>query len=262
MKKGIRQFNAGRVQLPFDRVVNRAKQLGYTLPNSAQLSGLQTLITTLQSGGVWGKLDLLAVFKTTGQREFSLINIRNVNIIGQTVNAQAGMFTSNLGFTGDGVSSYIRFQFDPFFGAQWTLNSAMFGTWESSNVASANSPTFGLENAGGVFLAPRNGSAGVSFRSNRGSTTSINSIGVTTSVGLTVIDRSDSNNVAVYKNGTSIASTTATASVIGGGAISILRAGLPALFSARTIQAAVAGGSLTQAQHLTLYNSLNAYMSI
>jgi len=106
-------FSQGGVSFDADykAVLNYAKTQGYTLPSASQ-QGLQNqLVIDLKDAGVWSKLDLFYVFATDGDSDFASINWKDPNSHEITeVNSPA--FTTNLGFSSDGVSSHLDTNFN------------------------------------------------------------------------------------------------------------------------------------------------------
>jgi hypothetical protein len=117
------------VQFSFDAdyqaVLDYATTQGYTLPSASQQLLQNQLVVDLKDGGIWSKLDTFAVFATDGNSDFALIDwIR----LSQYTAVNSPTFTTNQGFKGDGVSSYIESNFSPATnGINYTSNSAGFG---------------------------------------------------------------------------------------------------------------------------------------
>ena len=101
------------VQFSFDAdyqaVLDYATTQGYTLPSASQQLLQNQLVVDLKDGGIWSKLDTFAVFATDGNSDFALIDwIR----LSQYTAVNSPTFTTNQGFTGNGISSYINTNFN------------------------------------------------------------------------------------------------------------------------------------------------------
>jgi hypothetical protein len=117
------------VQFAFDAdyqaVLDYATTQGYTLPSESQQLLQNQLVVDLKDGGIWSKLDSFAVFATDGNSDFALIDWKRLT---QYTAYNSPTFTANEGFQGDGTSSYIDSNFNPFTnGTNYTLNSASIG---------------------------------------------------------------------------------------------------------------------------------------
>lgn len=88
----------------YQAVLDYATTQGYILPSESQQAIQNALVLDLKSTGVWSGLDFFNVFATDGDSNYALIDWINLTT-GTAVNSPT--FTTNLGFTGDGVSAYI-----------------------------------------------------------------------------------------------------------------------------------------------------------
>lgn len=102
----------------YQLILNKATELGYTLPSDAQKTLQNDLILQLKLDGIWNKLDVLYIFANDGGSNFATLNWINPNIrrcllytSGSTLT-----FTTNQGFTGNGTSAYIDTTFNPLIG--------------------------------------------------------------------------------------------------------------------------------------------------
>lgn len=120
----------------YQAVLNRATTEGYSLPSTSQQTLQNTLVTDLKSSGVWDKLDMLFVFANDGSEEFSLIDWKNPT--GTTGTAYSDIaWTSNSGFTGDGVADYIDTNHVAgTTGSQFTANAASMGVFSLTDYSS------------------------------------------------------------------------------------------------------------------------------
>lgn len=97
--------------LDYIGVLNYATTQGYTLPTLSQRIKQSNLLTDLKVAGAWSKLDAFANFATDGDSNFALIDWKRLSLL-TAVNSPS--FTSNEGFMGNGTSSYIDVNFNPF----------------------------------------------------------------------------------------------------------------------------------------------------
>jgi hypothetical protein len=112
----------GGFDADYQAVLNYATTQGYTLPSSGQQTLQNQLVVDLKDGGIWSKLDTFGVFATDGDSDFALIDwIR----LSQYTAVNSPTFTTNVGFQGDGTSSYIDTNFNPSTsGVNYTLDDA------------------------------------------------------------------------------------------------------------------------------------------
>jgi len=105
---GRQRFSQGGGGVVFDAdyqaVLDYATTQGYTLPSSGQQTLQNQLVVDLKDGGIWSKLDTFAVFATDGDSDFALIDWKRVTDY-TAINSPT--FTTNVGFQGNGTSSYI-----------------------------------------------------------------------------------------------------------------------------------------------------------
>jgi hypothetical protein len=175
----------------YKAVLDYATSLGYTLPSAPQQILQNQLMIDLKSAGVWNKLDSFRVYATDGSAAYALIDWKRL-VLCTAVNSPT--FTTNLGYKGNGTSSYINSNFTPSIdGVNYTLNSASMFVYIGSlrttgqiqayqgNIGSnqsliaAGSPPFGESyingNSGPVF----NATTGIGFQLvNRFNPTTIN----------------------------------------------------------------------------------------
>lgn len=124
---------SGSFDSDYQAVLDYATAQGYTLPSPAQQTLQNQLVIDLKNAGIWAKLDTFAVFATDGNANFALVDwVRLVTMT--SVNSPT--YTSNLGFTTDGISSYINTEFLPSSGANSSTNSCSFGfLWDLPTTA-------------------------------------------------------------------------------------------------------------------------------
>ena len=105
----------------YKAVLDYATTQGYTLPSVSQRLKQSILLSSLKTAGVWSKLDTFANFATDGSSNFALIDWKRLS---QYTAVNSPTFTTNMGFKGNGTSSYIDTNFIPSNGVNYQLNNA------------------------------------------------------------------------------------------------------------------------------------------
>jgi hypothetical protein len=117
----------GGFDADYQAVLNYSATQGYTLPSSGQQVKQNKLMLDLKAGGVWSKLDSFAVFATDGSANFALIDWKRLS---QYTAVNSPAFTTNQGFKGNGASSYVNTNYNPFTnGVNFSLNNASMGIY-------------------------------------------------------------------------------------------------------------------------------------
>jgi len=98
--------------IDYQAILDRATTLGYTLPSDSQKIIQNQLILDLKSNGIWSKLDVFYVFANDGSEEFATLNWKNP-LLHQCTLINSPSFITNIGFQGNGTSSYIVTNFTP-----------------------------------------------------------------------------------------------------------------------------------------------------
>lgn len=92
--------------IDYQRLLNVATTLGYTLPSKNQQVKQNLLIEQLKSASIWDKLDVFYNFATNGSQEFASLNWKAPNSFSCSL-VNSPTFSINQGFTGDGATSYL-----------------------------------------------------------------------------------------------------------------------------------------------------------
>lgn len=237
----------------YQAILDKAIELGYSLPSDAVKLKQNTLLTSLKSTGVWAKLDVFYVFAQDGGSSFATLNWKNP-AANQAGIASSPTFTSNQGFTGNGTSSYIDTNFNPATqGVQYTLNNAS-RYFFSHAITAIGATRFDGNTNSGINTIFRN-----SFNSQRINCGSTNNLAVafnyTTAVDTKSIHRTSSVDVTLY-NGTTGLSTTQTSTGINSAPQWILRSA--ANYGSHTCAAYAMGASLV-AENTNFVNDWNTY---
>lgn len=235
----------------YQAVLNYATSLGYTLPSVAQRAKQNQLMLDLKAGGIWSKLDTLRVYANDGGANFALIDWKRLALC-TAVNSPT--FTTNSGYSFNGTSSYIDSGFNPNTPAglnNYKFLNASIGCWLT---------VAGTTQLGG--MVGQVGAAGVRLQNVNNLSHRINSSAIGTVVDLSGVGLKAGNKTAA--NSWSIGSNTTLTSGTGGGD-TLVNANLSdatgggVFFNGRTA-ISYAGASLV-AEHTSLYNAFNTYMT-
>jgi hypothetical protein len=242
------------VQFAFDAdyqaVLDYATTQGYTLPSSGQQTLQNQLVVDLKDGGIWSKLDTFAVFATDGSSDFALIDWKRLS---QYTAVNSPTFTTNVGFKGNGTSSYVDTNFNPSTsGVNYTLNNASryFFPHAISGVGRMDGATSLDENA-----MVRNSST--AQRINCGTNNLALAFNYTSTIIPKSIHRTSSLSVNLF-NGTVGTTGVQTSTSILNSNQSVLRSGT--VYAAHTASAYAMGASLV-AENTDFVNAYNTYKS-
>jgi hypothetical protein len=139
-----------------------------TQPTNARKSLIDTVVGALKTAGVWTKLDALYVMAAldaqAAQRNW-IADLYNLTAIASPT------FTVDRGYQSDGVSSYLTTGFNPSTAPspKFTQNSASFGFWSRTNLASVSAAEMGNSNS---VILPRNTTDQSLYRVNNSGTAS------------------------------------------------------------------------------------------
>lgn len=138
-------------------ILARATSLGYTLPSASQQIKQNQLISDLKAAGVWTRLDVLYVFATDGNNSFATLNWKNPNS-NQCTLVNTPTFTTNQGFTGNGVSSNIDTNYNPntFTSPNYLINDASLGWWKRTTGTVASNKRIINVTSGRINIANAN----------------------------------------------------------------------------------------------------------
>lgn len=237
--------------LDYQDVLDYMFSQGYSLPSYEQRIKQNQLVLDLKSGGIWDKLDTLAVFATDGGVNSALVDWKRLT---QYTAVNSPTFTVNQGFTGNGTSSFVDTNLNPNTAVgdfNFKLNDASFGVYIK------NSPTINTFVFGSYAdtIRMRNGSSNAQ-RVNSGDLSS----GVAfQGIGLRSSNKTTSTDYVGFADLTRFDRTYAVSSNTNSNFL-ILSAVNNSLFSNATISLAYTGSSLVS-EHTDLYNAINNYMS-
>ena len=138
----------------YQAVLDFATSEGITLPSANQQILQNQLVLDLKSNEIWSDLDAFGVLATDGDSDFALIDW--VRLITMTANSSP-TFQTNLGYTGNGTSSYIDTLFSVSDGTNYQLSDSSFGVYYN-NVLTRTDNKIGM----GFRDGPNNNSSGIS----------------------------------------------------------------------------------------------------
>jgi hypothetical protein len=247
------RFNINGINQPeYINVLLYAANLGYTLPSIRVQVAQNRLISDLKAAGIWNKLDTFGVFATDGSSNFALVDWKRLT---QYTPVNNPTFTPNIGFSGNGINTYIDLNYNPFTsGVNYTQNNASYGCLVDGISGTAT----GLMNTSGNSIIRSNmmlnlniGRNGINGGSGQGF--------FTNTKGLNSNDRSNASNFDLLENG-SVTSTHAISSTSMPTAIRVMYGYTFYAPSTMYFNAVYAGASLRNEQS-SFYTALNTYYS-
>lgn len=252
IRVGNSNISGGGFDADYQAVLTYATSLGYTIPSSGQQIKQNQLMLDLKAGGIWGKLDTFGVFATNGNSNFALIDWKRLSLY-TSVNSPT--FTSNQGFTGNGISSYIDTNFNPTTqGVNYTLNNASISIWNNTFVL--NDFISGTQPSAINVL--RISSTSANNRINMGGTSLTPLVNFADSnKKFRQLNRTSSTNVTAFQNTSSEIHTGNSTTVENGNQL-ILAGGI--FFSSTQVSFFGMGASLVS-ENTAFYNALNTYIT-
>lgn len=232
--------------------------------NGTETSAYTTMICGMVTDGVWAKLDALYIFAT------NTTTTANLNLISTSYTAsQVGAslsFSADNGYTpGNGLSG-LDTGFVPSTAPspKFTLNSGFIAVYVLNN-RTTNAATYaiGTQVTGGdpSFLSLLN--SGATFYDINDA--NFPSVAATTSRGNWAANRTASNAIALYRNGSSIGSDTGSSSALSSVSFYIMGRNQNGTFSGGSngdqFAAAAIGGGLSAGDVTNFQSRLNAYMT-
>lgn len=239
------------------RVRDRWAALGAPAPEAVIVSVDRNIIRPAITSGAWAVLDGLYAHAVHAEVA-ALVNL--VSPYGASAVANAATFTAKVGYVGNGAGNVAL---EPSLSAavKYTLNSAHFGAFVSSDVAADNDPVIGPgSNAGAnlrVNMNPRTAAGAFAGQINDASNLPVPAI--TTSIGHWGMNRSGASARQAYRDGAQIGSDTTAASGVPSAYLTILRYATQR--GTRTVAASHHGGSMTAGQWAAMAAGLAGYVS-
>ena len=191
-----------RLNPDYEKLLNKANELGYTLPDAKTQQLGMRLIQEMKAAGVWSKLDVFYVFATSADcSNFATLNWKNP-AAHQCTLQNSPIFTAKQGFKGNRSNMWIDTNYNPSTqGTNYELNNASYGCWiyttftSGTNIPMGALPTYIIAAGSTYQIINSSGSE------------NLNSAADLAGTGHTVINRVDANNVILFKNKTKIERT-------------------------------------------------------
>ena len=233
----------------YQDVLDYATSQGYTLPSASQQTIQNNLVESLKTEGFWSRLDSLGMFATNGDSDFALIDWKRLSGM-SGVNAPA--FTTNVGFQGDGSTSYINTNFNPSTDASnYTQNNAGISIYQTIvNGFMAGTSSF---SDGEVRL--RTDGQGIQINGSIDRTANV----VTTQVGNSHFDRISSTQIVDQMNSTLGTVRTNASTGVPQNDIWVLR--LTSFESSGQVSFFCARNSFTESEKNTLNGIIDTYLA-
>ena len=238
--------------------------------SAGRQTSVDTLITSLKSGGVWTSLDRLFLFAA----ENSQSALRDICAAAAATVAGGPTFTADRGYTGTDNSStvYIDSGFNPSTGTpNYTQNSAHISVWSNTNATSAaGGVSIGAQVSGAsgqdTEIFPKFSDGKAYYRINDTSLGVSGGVANADSTGYYVANRSGAATQQGYRNAVDQGIVAVSSAAIPNGNFIILGwivypAGTHKTGDAHQNCGVTIGGSLTSGQVTSLYNALRTYMT-
>lgn len=221
------------------------------------------LFIDLKAAGIFQLFDAAYILA----HEVEAVALRNIVKRAHDCTAHGTIvFTADRGFQGNGSTGYLDTHYNLFNDrVNYDLNTGSMGIYCRTNVGANSTTSIGAQLTGGNPRSYQNirsvaGTWAYSINSGSGGT-----IAVPSSLGLFVAQRTASNSLIAYRNGSAIASSSVASTSIPGGNATIsarnnVGVGIDS-FSPRQYAFPLFGGLLSAGQHLTLYTLLQAYLT-
>jgi hypothetical protein len=247
----------------YQAVLDRATALGYTHPSPDQKTKQNKLVHDLKDAGIWDLLDVFYVFATDGSSDFATLNWKAPSA-NQATKVNTPTFTANLGFTGNGTSSYLNTNWEPSTkGVNFTQDNAACFTYLGLDLAVNSTVDYG-SNASTptrtITQTTRTTADGLNLLLNTGTFTAMTN---TNAIGFYHNKRTSSTAIALIKDGVVVSTQSQTSSGIPPLNVYLLarnNAGTAGNFSANRMGVFGAGASLN-AKESDLYTAWNTYFT-
>lgn len=211
-------------------------------------------IARLMYHGIWTKLDGLYLFAAAEQAT-ALLSLVSATFNATAINSPT--FAANVGFTGNGSSSYIDLNYNSLSGGGlFTQNSLSIFAWSNTAAQQAagdvGNPAAGAGAHTGFLIRFTDNNL---YGNCAGSTYNT---GVTDGSGLFHLSRTASNAYAQYRSGVSLATSAGASAALQNATLQI--GSENGGFSTRQWIAGGIGGGMTATDATNLYNTLRAYL--
>jgi len=240
------------IDADYQAVLDYATTQGYTLPSSSQQALQNQLVVDLKDAGVWSKLDVFYVFATDGDSDFASINWKDPNSF-EVTEVNSPTFTTDVGFTGNGTSSYISTNYIPNTDAiNYSQNNASMMYFRQNNVSQTKFIT-GHDGSRFNFCREDN-STRIWFNSNRSLTAADGS-----GAGFFMLTR-DNSLTSIHYKGTSTTTLDNVSTGLAASSILVLTGASTSGFSNSTIQLFSLGADLNS-EASDFKTSIDSYLT-
>lgn len=226
-------------------------------PSAAYKNAVNNLIIQLKADGNWTKLDRLFIHATESQQNSQISIVNPLSTPMSVLNSPT--HTVNRGWTGDGISGYIDYNYAPSVnGVNFTQNSALVGIYTRLTQAADTSIILGAFQPGtNTALALNYTGFGKLYATNANGQDIFNE---TTTAGFFTTVRTASNNTNLYLNGSlinSVATASTALQVQSYTSLAFNNNGTPSNFSSNQVSLFVIGsGTINNA---TLYSAIQTF---
>lgn len=231
-----------------------------TPPTVARKELINKTVLALKAASIWTSIDVLYILAAADSQAAS-INWKNPGTNSLTTTATV-TFTADDNAAGDGVSGFLDCNYNAStFGGAFTQDSAFAAGWSRTSGQANTSAVGWFDGTDGVTISPRTTNDNAGYRINQASQSNTSNGTVTDGVGFFAANRSASNAIQMYKNGSSIGSQSTVSTALNNHNFNAVGSAAAASFNTRAWAAVAFGGSLSAGNHLNLYNALNLYMA-
>lgn len=229
-------------------------------PDVTRKGVIDTLVGALKTAGVWSKLDVLYVLAAHDAQAARLNWKAPASFALSEVSSPT--FTTDRGYAGNGSSSYLSTGWVPSTDAvQYTQLAGHVAIWDRTSRAAGGTVEIGsTDGASSIYVLPRFTGNLYFGAVNQGGESVANS----TSSGFFHVNRSNSNAVQFYRNGSSLGTGNQATGARNNKAVYIgayNNNGTPGSFSTDQIAEASLGASLNSTEAADYYNALATYMT-
>lgn len=253
------------VDSSYTAVLARATTLGYTLPSAGQQTKQNQFVLDLKSAGVWDLLDVLYVFATDGDQNFSFINWKAPSSY-QITKSGTVNFTANQGNISNGTNGYLNTNWVPSTnGVNLTLNSTHVATYVYNHVSEnkydlGTAPSF-VNSTPQIYMRVDDSFGNFFHAINQNGNSTVLNGG--NAVGFWMSQRKDALNTYAFKNGSQVDVEADASTAVPSGNMFLLavnNGGAPANYTTRRLSMFSAGASLSGLES-AYYTSWNTYFT-
>lgn len=240
--------NSAEAQQFFDRLL--------TPPTTEREALYNALIDGLVADGVWAKLDVLNVCCAFDEATALANLVQTSYLSSREQSAGAAVFTADQGWSAGSVLKRVTTNFNPSTASspKFTRNDAMVGCWIYST-GTVGQNAMGIGNAGAdigtIEIYPKYNSTDAYFALNNPPDTTATA-GANSS-GFFLVQRTASNASAMYRNDSSIGTSSVASTALSNANIFVR--------CEHSTRAYVVGASLTSGQRTALYNRLSTFIT-